>query len=92
MIRSFRSRALRRFAESGDGSRLSVPNADRVRRILQALDAGRRPQDMDIPGYRFHALKGNLRGRYAIWASGNWRITFGWDDTDAIDVDLEDYH
>ena len=47
---------------------------------------------MDIPGYRFHALKGNLRGRYAIWASVNWRITFAWHDTDAIDVDREDYH
>jgi toxin HigB-1 len=90
MIRSFRSTALRRFAESGDGSRLSVPNADRVRRILQALNAARRPQDMDIPGYRFHALKGNLKGRYAIWASGTW--TFAWHNTDAIDVDLEDYH
>jgi toxin HigB-1 len=92
MIGSFRSRALRRFAESGDGSRLSVPNADRVRRILQALNAARRPQDMDIPGYRFHALKGNLKGRYAIWASGNGRITFAWHNTDAIDVDPEDYH
>lgn len=76
----------------GDGSKLSVPNADRVRRLLQALNAAGRPQDMDIPGYRFHALKGNLRGRYAIWASGNWRITFAWHDTDAIDVDREDYH
>jgi toxin HigB-1 len=92
MIRSFRSSALRRFAESGDGSRLSIPNTDRVRRILQALNAARRPQDMDIPGYGFHALKGDLKGRYAIRARGNWRITFAWHDTDAIDVDLEDYH
>jgi len=92
MIRSFRSRALRRFAETGDGSRLSVPNVDRVRRLLAALDAARRPQDVDLPGYRYHALKGNLKGRYAVWASGNWLITFGWNDTDAVDVDLEDYH
>jgi toxin HigB-1 len=92
MIRSFRSRALRRFAETGDGSGLSVPNADRVRRILQALNAARKPQDMDIPGYRFHTLKGKEKGRYAVRASGNWRITFAWHDTDAIDVDLEDYH
>jgi toxin HigB-1 len=92
MIRSFPSRAVRQFAETGDGSGLSVPNADRVRRILQALNAARRLQDMDIPGYRFHALKGKEKGRYAVRASGNWRITFAWRDTDAIDVDLEDYH
>ena len=47
---------------------------------------------MNVPGYRFHALQGRQRGRYAVDASGNWRITFGWDDQDAIDVDLEDYH
>jgi proteic killer suppression protein len=92
MIRSLRSRALRRFAETGDGSKLSVVNADRVRRMLVALNAARRPRDMDIPGYRFHALKGKAKGRYAIWASGNWRITFAWHDTDAVDVDLEDHH
>jgi toxin HigB-1 len=92
MIRSFRSKALRRFAQTGDDSKLNVPNTDRVRRQLLALDAAQRPQDMDIPGYGFHALKGNLKGRYAISASGNWRITFAWDDVDAVEVDLEDYH
>ncbi|MCW5724056.1 MAG: type II toxin-antitoxin system RelE/ParE family toxin [Maricaulaceae bacterium] len=92
MIRSFRSKALRRFAEKGDPSKLSVQNPDRIRRILARLDAARRPEDMNAPGYRFHALKGAARGRYAVDASGNWRITFGWDGEDAIDVDLEDYH
>jgi len=43
-------------------------------------------------GWRFHALKGQAKGRYAVDASGNWRITFAWDGEDAIDVDLEDYH
>jgi proteic killer suppression protein len=47
---------------------------------------------MNLPGYRFHDLKGPAKGRYAVDASGNWRITFGWDGEDAIDVDLEDYH
>jgi proteic killer suppression protein len=47
---------------------------------------------MNLPGFRFHALVGRDRGRYAVNASGNWRITFGWLDGDAIDVDLEDYH
>lgn len=91
MIRSFRSKALRLFAERGDASKLSVPNTDRVRRILARLDAAVKPEDMNLPGFRFHGLQGNPR-RYAVNASGNWRITFGWEDGDAIDVDLEDYH
>lgn len=47
---------------------------------------------MNIPGLRFHSLKGREHGRYAVDASGHWRITFAWDDEDAVDVDLEDYH
>ena len=92
MIRSFRSKSLRRFAETGDPSRLSVQNPDRIRRILARLDAAERPEDMNLPGFRFHRLKGAQKGRYAVDASGNWRITFGWNEGDAVDVDLEDYH
>lgn len=51
-----------------------------------------KPEDMNLPGLRFHSLKGNEKGRYAVDASGNWRVTFGWHDGDAIQVDLEDYH
>lgn len=47
---------------------------------------------MDLPGLRFHGLKGKDKGRFAVWVSENWRLTFGWDGTDALDVDLEDYH
>jgi proteic killer suppression protein len=92
MIRSFRSRGLRRFAEEGDASKLSVQNPDRIRRILARLDGAMRPEDMNLPGMRFHGLRGRDKGRYAVDASGNWRITFGWEDGDAVDVDLEDYH
>jgi proteic killer suppression protein len=92
MIRSFRNKGLERFATTGDPSRLSVPNAARVRRILGALDVAATPQQMNVPGWRFHALQGQAKGRFAVDASGNWRITFGWDEQDAIDVDLEDYH
>ncbi len=92
MIRSFRSKALRRFAESGDGSKLSVQNPGRIRRILLALDASKLADQMNVPGFRFHALKGKFKGRYAVDASGNWRITFAWNGEDAVEVDLEDYH
>lgn len=92
MIRSYRSKALRRFAERNDASKLSVQNPDRIRRILLALNAAKTLEFMDQPGWRFHSLKGRDKGRYAVDASGNWRITFGWDGTGAVGVDMEDYH
>lgn len=92
MIRSFRSKSLRRLYEAGDGSKLSVPNMARVERILNRLSMVTEASDMNQPGLRFHALKGAGKGRFAVDASGNWRVTFGWDGEDAIDVDLEDYH
>lgn len=92
MIRSFRNKALRRYAEAGDRSKLSVQNLRRLDAMLERLEGAVVAEDMNIPGWRFHALKGKLAGRYAVDASGNWRITFGWDGADAVDVDLEDYH
>jgi toxin HigB-1 len=92
VIRSFKSKALKRFAETGDTSKLPVKKPDRIRRSLMLLDAAKAPQQMDIAGYRFHSLKGENKGRYAVWASENYRITFGWDGTDTVEVDLEDYH
>lgn len=83
---------MRRFAENGDSSKLSVPNIARIERILAQLDNATMPDEMNVPGLRFHGLKGKDKGRYAVDASGNWRITFGWDGKNAIDVDLEDYH
>ena len=92
VIRSFRDKALERFFATGDGRRLSVQNMRRIANILRALDDASRPEDMNLPGFRFHALVGRDKGRYAVNASGNWRITFGWLEGDAIEVDLEDYH
>ncbi len=92
MIRSFRSKTLKRFAATGDSSKLSVQKPDRVARILLRLDAAATPQQMDAAGLRFHALRGRDKGRFSVWASENWRDTFGCSGDDAIDVDLGDYH
>lgn len=92
MIRLIKDKGLRHFAERGDASKLSVQKPDRIRRILRALEAARQPGDMNIPGFDFHSLKGDQKGRYSVSVSGNWRITFGWHGEDAIDVDMEDYH
>ena len=92
MVRSFRSKALQRFFETGNPRGLSVQDDKRVARILRALDVATRPEDLDLPGYRFHGLIGRDKGRCSVRVTGNWRITFGWNDEDAFDVDLEDYH
>lgn len=92
MIKSFKSKGLRRFWERNDASRLSVQNPKRLRIILEALDAAKRPADMNLPGLQWHSLAPMAPSRYAVSASGNYRITFAWDGQDAVEVDLEDYH
>jgi toxin HigB-1 len=92
MIRSFRSKALRNFATKGDASKLPVQNADRVARILTLLDAATAAEQLNIPGFKFHTLKGKDKGRFSVWVTGNYRITFGWSGEDSTDLDLEDYH
>lgn len=92
MIRSFRSRALRRFWERDDASKLTPERVQKIGMILDRLDASIRPSDLDLPGLRFHSLFGRNKGRYSVWVSGNWRITFAWEKEDAIQVDYEDYH
>lgn len=92
MIVSFRSRALKRYWER-DGIRKLPPAAiDRIALILDRLNAAIAPSDLDLPGLGFHVLKGDRKGEFAVLVTRNWRITFGWEDGDAIDVDLEDYH
>jgi proteic killer suppression protein len=90
VIRSFRSKALRAYFERQDARGLSVQNAARVGRMLRALDVAARPEQLNLPGYFFHALHGDRR--WSIRVTGNWRITFGWDGNDAVEIDLEDYH
>ena len=91
MIWSFRSKALRHFAEEGDASKLPVRDQDRLRRQLARLDASAAPEDMNIPGFHCHALHGRPK-RYSVRVTGNYRLTWQWEDGNAVLVDLEDYH
>jgi len=59
---------------------------------LAALDTAQVIDDMRIPGYRLHPLKGESKERWSIWVSGNWRLTFEFRGTDAYLLDYEDYH
>ena len=90
MIRSFRSKALKRFAEKGDASKLPVKQTDRVRRLVAFLDAAKHARDLGKPGLFLHSLRS--QGRDSVRVTGNYRLTCRFEEPDAFDVDLEDYH
>lgn len=92
MIRSFRHRGLDRFFRRSDYRGIPAQFASRLERMLDRLDAAREPNDMNLPGYRFHRLKGKRHDTYAVSVSGNWRLTYRFEDGTAVDVDMEDYH
>ncbi len=77
---------------SGASARVGSDLSDRVVLALADLDDARKPSDLDLPGYRLHPLKGDLKGYWSISISGNWRVTFRIEDGDAYDVGLIDYH
>lgn len=72
--------------------RVNPEHAKRLRRILTTLDRSASPRSMNLPGFRLHQLSGNMRGYYAVSVSGNWRVTFRFEDGDVYDVDYKDYH
>jgi proteic killer suppression protein len=65
---------------------------DPVQEILSVLDAATTPQELDLPGYRLHPFKGDLRGFWSVSVRANWRIIFRFQGADAHDVELIDYH
>jgi len=92
MIQSFRHKGLKRFYESGSAAGVQPHHAKRLRMLLTALDTAQSIEDMDIPGFRLHQLKGEERGRWSVWVNGNWRVTFDFKDGHAYVLDYEDYH
>lgn len=92
MILSFRRKGLERFFLSGTKSGIQALHARRLRLILGRLNAATVPRDMDLPGLYLHQLRGKYRGRWSVRLSGNWRVTFKFDEPNVIDVDYEDYH
>ena len=92
MIRSFRHKGLETFFHCGSKAGIQAQHATKLRVQLTALDAATQPQDMNAPGWRFHALTGDLKGYFSISVSGNWRIIFRFEGKDAELVDYLDYH
>jgi toxin HigB-1 len=92
MLQSFRHKGLRKFFESGSAAGIQPHHANRLRILLVALDTAQSIDDMDVPGFRLHRLKGAGRGRWSVWVNGNWRVTFEFKDGHAYVLDYEDYH
>ncbi|HET7313246.1 type II toxin-antitoxin system RelE/ParE family toxin [Salinisphaera sp.] len=92
MIKSFRHKGLKRYFESGSKAGIQPEHAKRLRMQLIALDTATAIEDMDIPGFKLHLLKGSNEGRWSIWVNGNWRVTFEFQEGNAFVLDYEDYH
>lgn len=92
MILSFKHRGLRELYEGRGSRRVAPHHVRKLRDILAVLDRSRIPSHMDLPGFRLHRLRGRLRGHYAVSVSGNWRVTFRFEEGHAADVDYTDYH
>ena len=92
MIISFRHKGLELFFTKCSYKGIPAQYALRIERMLDRLDASKEAEDMDLPGYKFHSLKGDRKGEFAVAVTGNWRITFEFIDADAVNVNLQDYH
>lgn len=92
MIKSFRHKSLRDLFETGRGKGVRPDLLERVVERLDVLDNVTKLEDLNLPGYGLHSLKGGKKGRHAISVNGPWRITFEWDGEYVAKVDLEQYH
>ncbi|MEP6966368.1 MAG: type II toxin-antitoxin system RelE/ParE family toxin [Polaromonas sp.] len=92
MIQSFKHKGLERFFTKSDHRGIPAKSEARIERLLDRLDASSSPKDMDLPGWKFHSLKGSRAGDYSVSVTGNWRMTFAFVGEDAVNVNLEDYH
>ena len=92
MIKSFAHKGLGDFFSSGSKAGIQPAHAKRLRLQLAKLNAAKDHGDMDLPGWRLHPLSGQLKDHWAVSVNGNWRLTFTFDNGDAILVDYQDYH
>ena len=92
VIVSFRHKGLERLYRDGSKKGVQAAHVPKLLRILSALDVAQAPDDLAIPSFRTHPLKGDLAGHWSIWVNGNWRVTFRFVENDVELVDYQDYH
>jgi proteic killer suppression protein len=92
MIQSFRHAGLEKFFLTGSKAGIQPVHATKLRRQLTLLNTAKSVNRMNVPGWDLHALKGNLQGHWSVKVNGNWRMTFTFENENAILVDYQDYH
>jgi toxin HigB-1 len=92
MIKSFRHDGLKRFFETGSKAGIQPKHANKLSLQLGALDAAKKADDLNLPGWDWHPLKSDLAGHWSVSVNGNWRLTYAWEDGNAILIDYQDYH
>jgi proteic killer suppression protein len=92
VIKTFRHKGLRRYFETGEPKEIPSEMRNRIRIRLNVLDRAREIRDLDLPGFDFHALRGDRKHEFALRVSGNYRLTFRFESGDVLDLNLEDYH
>ena len=92
MIKTFRHKGLEAFFRTGSKAGIQAAHARRLKAQLAKLDTSKVPEDMAMPGWKLHPLMHDLAGHWAVWVSGNWRMTFTFENGDAVLVDYRDYH
>jgi proteic killer suppression protein len=92
VIKSFRHNGVERFFRTGSKAGIQPKHAKRLTLQLARLDAATSAADMNLPGWRWHALSADLAGHWAVWVDENWRLTFSFEGANAVLVDYQDYH
>lgn len=92
MIKSFQHKGLETFFYAGSKAGIQPAHANRLRLQLAKLDTAKDQEDMRLSGWKLHQLSGDRAGHYSVWVNGNWRLTFTFDNGDAILVNYQDYH
>ena len=92
MIKSFRHKGVQKFFETGSKAGIQPKHAKRLAVQLDVLDEAIGVEDMQIPGWKCHALHGEFDGHWAVSVSGNWRLTFTFEGKNAVLVNYQDYH
>jgi toxin HigB-1 len=92
VIRGFRHKGLKRLFENGERKGISPDQVEKAENILFVLSRARRPEELNLPGFRLHRLKGGLKDFWSVTVRANWRIVFHFAQGDVSDVDLIDYH
>ena len=92
IIKTFRHKGLKSLFEEDEGKKLPPDIADRVRIILSTLHAAQDIEGMNLPTFRLHPLKGDMKNFYSVTVRANWRIIFSFENGNAFNVDFVDYH